>query len=329
MTNRPDEPHDDWLRAALRHAPDAQVEPPEALSAAILRAARDAVRPQRRARPWRAALRAAWGALARPPVAAGLASVMLATVIGVMWMERPQELHEAAAPTIERSTQRPPQPAVEAAREPARATSPQPASAPIQAAPRQPQQAPKPKDERRASAAPAPASVAEKAAVAQDAARRSADAAKAAESEARADASATPSPALQRAPGAVAGRAAPAPQAQQAGAPSLVTGWHDAIAREPGRWRWSLAGGAPQPVNDALRGWLAQLASAARDAWHPASGAGFNGEAIELSQDGRPVGTIRLDAQHVQAMQGTRVEQAELGGAEATALRDALAALPR
>ena len=36
----PDEPLDPRLRAALRHAPDAEVRPPQALSDAILRQAR-------------------------------------------------------------------------------------------------------------------------------------------------------------------------------------------------------------------------------------------------------------------------------------------------
>ena len=79
--------HDAWLRAALAHAPDAGIGAPPALSEAILRAAAGP-RPSAPPSPWRR-LMDAWSWLARPPVAAGFASVMLASVIGLMWWERP------------------------------------------------------------------------------------------------------------------------------------------------------------------------------------------------------------------------------------------------
>jgi hypothetical protein len=92
----PDAERDAWLHAALRHAPDAELGAPEALSAAILREA------QAKARPAVAAPPPAppsfgtrlWIWLAQPAVGAGLASVMVGTVIGLMWWERP--LQEAA-----------------------------------------------------------------------------------------------------------------------------------------------------------------------------------------------------------------------------------------
>jgi hypothetical protein len=90
---------DAWLDAALRHAPDAGVGPPAAVREAILREARAAsmqasgrAAPGTRARASGgigAVLGAFWDWLARPPVAAGFASILVATVIGVMWWDRP------------------------------------------------------------------------------------------------------------------------------------------------------------------------------------------------------------------------------------------------
>jgi hypothetical protein len=98
-----DEPERDaWLSEALRHAPDASASPPAALSDAILRAARAATRPA--STPHAADKRpvdkwlAAWSWLARPPVAAGFASVMVATLAGLMWWGQP----------IDQTLQRPP-----------------------------------------------------------------------------------------------------------------------------------------------------------------------------------------------------------------------------
>ncbi|MEO7151513.1 MAG: hypothetical protein ABIX46_07370 [Burkholderiaceae bacterium] len=90
----PDPERDDWLRAALRHAPDADVEAPPPLSAAILRAAQTAVapslaadvRPQRTA--WRRTWVDAWAWLARPSVAAGFATLTVATLVGLLWRDR-------------------------------------------------------------------------------------------------------------------------------------------------------------------------------------------------------------------------------------------------
>ncbi len=84
---RDDPERDAWLRAALAHAPDADIAAPPALSAAILRGA---AHPPRAAAPALGQrLLDAWSWLARPPVAAAFASVMLATVVGVMWWGRP------------------------------------------------------------------------------------------------------------------------------------------------------------------------------------------------------------------------------------------------
>jgi hypothetical protein len=133
--------HDAWLREALRHAPDADAGPPAALSARILQRANAAVAAVPAAAApagWLARGLAAWSWLARPPVAAGFASVMLATVVGLMWWDRPleealpqREAATAAAPAADplpAPTPTPtPAPVTESARE-AASVSPAPAS---------------------------------------------------------------------------------------------------------------------------------------------------------------------------------------------------------
>lgn len=92
-----DDDRDAWLAQALRHAPDANADAPPALSDAILREARAAApRPAASYAPPRPDttgplqwLASAWSWLARPPVAAGFASVMVATLVGVMWWDKP------------------------------------------------------------------------------------------------------------------------------------------------------------------------------------------------------------------------------------------------
>jgi hypothetical protein len=90
----PDDPRDAHLREALRHAPDAQLQPPAALSALILQEARakargphDAAAPTPPAAPrWIVAL---WESLSRPAVATGVTGVMAATLVGLMWWDQP------------------------------------------------------------------------------------------------------------------------------------------------------------------------------------------------------------------------------------------------
>lgn len=88
----PDADRDAWLSEALRHAPDADVAPPPSLSEMILREAQAKVRPAmpapRPSTPWWTKL---WVWSARPAVGAGLASVMVASVVGVMMWDRPLE----------------------------------------------------------------------------------------------------------------------------------------------------------------------------------------------------------------------------------------------
>ncbi len=109
--NDDDVARDAHLRAALRHAPDRDARPPAELSRRILDAARAAAgsAPKRTARPAAArwarvrdgfASCTAW--LRHPGATAAFASLMLATVIGVMWRDGPppetEPVHDGAAP---------------------------------------------------------------------------------------------------------------------------------------------------------------------------------------------------------------------------------------
>jgi len=107
---------DAWLREALRHAPDAAAAPPTAIRESILAKARAAAKPaseagfRKGASSWLQPAVAFWSWLARPPVAAGFASVMAATIVGLMWWDRPMDEGmphappPAAAPSIQDST---------------------------------------------------------------------------------------------------------------------------------------------------------------------------------------------------------------------------------
>ena len=108
MTATPDPPGDDDARdahlvAALRHAPDRDLAPPDALSQRILAQARaHAQGSTRRAEPsragvWQRALDALFG---RPQLAAAFGTLAVATLVGVMWSTREpaQEPPQARAP---------------------------------------------------------------------------------------------------------------------------------------------------------------------------------------------------------------------------------------
>jgi hypothetical protein len=116
---RGDLERDAWLREALRHAPDADAAPPATLTEAILKQARAAAATApapRPANPWSAA----WAWLARPPVAAGFAGVMAATLVGLMWWDRPMDEAMPHPPTPELKRSAPAEaPAPTAATDPA------------------------------------------------------------------------------------------------------------------------------------------------------------------------------------------------------------------
>lgn len=148
-----DDERDAWLAQALRYAPDADADAPPALSDTILREARTAA-----ARPAAASVKplhdhgggplrwlvTAWDWLARPPIAAGFASVMVATLVGVMWWDRPLDETLQRSPEVVSST---PQAQAEAAPPAVVATAP--AAPEVQAGPAAPA-SPKAADARRA-----------------------------------------------------------------------------------------------------------------------------------------------------------------------------------
>jgi len=167
-----DDIRDAHLRAALHHAPDAQLAPPAAVSAAILREARAAAPPQRTGAagagagasasaadgkgPWQALQRGAaraWAALSHPPLAAGLASVMLASVVGLMWWDRPFDTAgDPVLPSAPTAMQAPARPAGP----PSTATAATPTGPAAQATPSLEAEKPT-RETSRAKAAPAPA----------------------------------------------------------------------------------------------------------------------------------------------------------------------------
>jgi hypothetical protein len=127
------DPRDPHLLAALRHAPDRDALPPPELSARILAAARDAVRPLPAASPW--SRFANWWV--QPQVGAAFATLALATLLGVMW-----STHEPpAAPTAPSPLAKAP-PAVPAMPLAPPMTVPAPAAEPRTAAKAERRQAP-------------------------------------------------------------------------------------------------------------------------------------------------------------------------------------------
>jgi hypothetical protein len=277
----PDEPRDPWLREALRHAPDASVAAPGPLSDAILKAARTgspamvqspAMRPSIGAR-----IQAAWAWLGRLPVAAGFAGVLAATMVGLLWWDRPLD---DAMPRSDR--ERPS--ATAPIREPATGSS----STPSTPSPAVPQASPAPADARTAasearerSAKAAPPTIAprrESAALSRKEARAGTDApassnaernAAAADSlDARSSRARTPSAESRATPDS--GAAAPALRKDAAPrgsfAPSTVasaiSSLRAAIDAEPGRWSWQRDDAAPRPVDAPLQRWLGMLESA-------------------------------------------------------------------
>ena len=261
--------HDAWLREALRHAPDAQIEPPASLSEAILREARAKVRdaPARTTRPtsW-------WRWLTRPQVAVGFASLMVAVLVGLMWREGPPEepapmaLPSAPVPAAPVATP-PPAPEVRAEAKTA------PALKPKAAAPRQrvaPEAAPP---------APTPAPPALAAAPAPQAQRRAATLA-----QERAD----------NVPSAMAGALADARSA------SPIESLRRTIASEPQRWTWQRDGGEVQPWNDAIAAWMAQLDAATAAGWQAAAAPDRAPLAeLRLLRDGQLLHTWRIDSDGV------------------------------
>ncbi|HZT56625.1 MAG TPA: hypothetical protein VFA35_10390 [Burkholderiaceae bacterium] len=323
-TPRHDDPERDaWLSEALRHAPDAQAAPPAALRDAILRQARAAAHAARVPAPAsaRGPWAVAWDWLARPRVAAGFASVMVATLVGVMWWGQP----------IDRTLA--PPPAVDATPAPA-ATPPAAPAAPPEFAPDAPRQAATPAPRRQPAraappAAPSPAPAPTPTPAQVPALRERAPppltaAAPSPVEAARDEARAPNAAAVSR--GIVAKAAAPAAERATDAVdarPATLRALLAAVAAQPERWGWERSG-AVQALTPALQRWLAQLdAASAGVATRAAAETAPSGEAsvLRLYRDGALAATLRLDDTSAGLVPGPRVA---LPPATLAALKQAL-----
>jgi hypothetical protein len=332
--NVPDDARDPWLSRALRHAPDADVEPSRALGETILRQARSgAARP-----PLRHRLDARWSWLAQPAVASGLATLTLSTVIGVWWWSGTLEdaAQRRAEPAAERAA---PAPADVPVAPPGAVAPPPPVQPQADGQPRAQVEPPAPARPRAQAVPPAPAARADnaqrdRAAAPREETRAVPDLAAppappAAESRAEPATGAAPAdaaaPAARAATkseglGALAGRFA-APRADPLGllAPALLERG-PAFAFE---WRSTAAAHGHA---DRQRAWFERLHVATAGRWRPATQAP-TGLALQLYENS----TLRADI--VLAGDGVYWAQpahgawfAPLAAAEAAALRALVAA---
>jgi len=132
--DKPDEP-DEHFRAALRHAPDADVSAPADISAQILAAAHRSAGEQPAPPASSRAARGRWWL--QPWGASGaLATVLMAGVVGLMWRgEAPGPAREEAAPQVAQVPVTAPLPTTTAAPTTADAQATPPAPAPALATP--------------------------------------------------------------------------------------------------------------------------------------------------------------------------------------------------
>lgn len=312
-----DEDRDAWLAQALRHAPDANADAPPALSDAILREARAAApraaASHARPRPGTTSplqwLASAWSWLARPPVAAGFASVMVASLVGVMWWGQPLDQTLPRAPEGVSST---PQ---------ARAEASPPAA--VAAAPAAPK-----------AAEPSRESAAQGRLANKKEAETNARASRPTGERVRMLGAADAGPVVAAAPPAAfpAAPAAPAPQAAAAAneaqsahserleqaapaakamAKARSTGASEAplatlraqIAQQPERWLWQRAPGTPQPMNPAMQRWLAELDRQTASRWQSNAGSMVRepSSSVRLFRDGALQLTLGLTGSGVWA----------------------------
>ena len=341
-----DAERDAWLSAALRHAPDAQAAAPPEIRDTILRQARAAAREANApdaSRP-RGAWAAAWDWLARPPVAAGFASVMVATLVGLIWWDRPMDETLARPPASEASQApraAPPvttAPPVAASSEAVatRAPASERAAAPKSEAPRAARAESRPPAPAVAEAArPAPATPAAPATPTPLADSRAPAQAAQIGAAGRAVAEAGDESSAASASGALsrhAAKAVPFAAAPTEAArlrredraeprPAALAALLDGVAAQPERWSWQ-RGEARQPMNPALQGWLLQLDRASAGRWNDAAAAPAGASALHLYRDGTPVATLRLGDDAVWLAPAS---QAGLPRAAITALKQALA----
>lgn len=342
--SRPNDPgahdadRDAWLREALRHAPDAELQAPPALREAILREAEAKARTPARQAPRRAPPRW-WDRLAQPAAGAALASVMLATVIGLIWFADP------LPPDVPAADARMSEP-VEIATGEAAADAASPAPPPPAAA-----------AERTARPAAVPPAH-EAAPAAQKAAPRGEPAAE------RRVAGDLPRAGLP-APAPAAPGEAPEPDAAAgsshemraaAMAPSTWSELRAAITADRERWSWRRAGEAARPLGEPLIGWLAQADAAdapplaraeTADRRHAAAASARTAPSttgaaappaarapieLHLLHDGRLRHTLRIDGNAViwdDTDPATPPQRLVVDAARADALRAAAESLPR
>ncbi len=353
---------DPWLREALRHAPDAADAPPAKLDDHILRMGRAAVAPRPAPTPpappsLGERLLAAWDWLARPPVAAGFASVLVATVVGVMWWGRP--LQETLPPR-----EAAPAAATAPEADAAPATVPVPAPAPAvvsRGAPEAPPAAaprpPEPKEAARKATAPAPAAAPPVPAPPPPAARPepprelAADRASSEKAERAADAEAANRSLLERraeaaAPAQPALSAAPPAASALGAAPSGLVGGLRAraaagtietpsfsnlrfeIKPRAQAWTWQRDGGPERPMDDAMQDWIALADRTSRPHWNlgPAAGEGAT-TTLRFLRDGSLKATLRIGPKGLRLDRFGKTESAELSGAQTATIVTALDAL--
>jgi hypothetical protein len=319
-----DAERDAWLRAALRHAPDAATGAPPALGAAILReAAVKAGSAASRRRSAQAAWWAdAWAWLARPSIGAAFAGIVVATTVGVLWHDQP--LPEAPRPEARVSVAPPPAASrdVESATQ---AQAPAPALPPAPAAAEAPRVARN--DAPAAKSVAPPAALAKRRAAAPEAASEALAARGAGTATATAPAAppapptslASPAPPPVAPPTPLAAPAAPpVASADAAAVPSATLGARAlrerlavaapafspaqvqaAIAADPSTWTWQRAGGAPQRVSPALAAWLASLDTATASRWlrvnAAAADAAGGSDDLVLLHEGRAAHRLRIE----------------------------------
>lgn len=299
--DRADDERDAWLSAALRHAPDAQVRPPTTLSDTILRQARAAARgaPGSGARSSRGFWAAGWNWLARPPVAAGFASLMIATLIGLIWWDRPMD-QTLERPSAEGATQaardastRMVQPDSASSEAGGARQAPTVPSAPTLATPRA-ERSRAPRAQSPASVAPAaPAPILDRRAPAPAAPAAPADKAPA---EPRDEPTALASGALARPAAKAAAPQAAARMSREDSVqarPAALAALLDSIVTQPERWSWQ-RGERHAPMNPALQRWLLQLDHATTGRWQDGGAAPTDAAPLHLYRDGAPVATLRL-----------------------------------
>lgn len=322
--------HDEYLRAALRHAPDHGLTPPSSVTQNILAAAWQVHRPARRAAPaapvratrtgpsrWREALRF----LGSPRWAGGFATGLVAALVVGLWIDN--ELASPVAPppeasaTARRDAAEPapavasPAPTRPAAAAPDAAPDTAPTAAVATPAPVRKQAAPTPDaapTERpgasdAAMAAPAaaePGVGAGNARTASTAALRREDAT----GESRVDAADRPTAGAQPLRTPIA-KAEPAPAAEgtapAAASPALtlLRRIRAESAAQTAQWTWQPPGATqPRPVDAEGEAWLLRLVQTARGRWVDVAVPSDTGSAAEVRwwRDGQPHARLRVEA---------------------------------